>query len=142
MLGANTNKFLALVLIPVLLVAQMLCVCSSHAAQPKAHGEAAASHHHCHATGDEKPSKAPGEPGKHDPSCNHCSQGGYAQAAPDRFELSKSANALLLVIAPTFQDFFANALGREDTRTRSFTDWLSEPYPPPDLLRVKCTLQI
>lgn len=141
MLGPITNKLLGLLLIPVMLAAQILCVCSSHAAAPKPQDHAAAAHECCD-DGDEESSQSPAEHGKHDPTCNHCTHNTEAQPAPERSELSKSTDALLPVFAPLLPFFFADSLGLEDSQTRAFAEWLSDPYPPPNLLRVKCTLQI
>lgn len=143
MLSAITNKLLCLVLIPVMLAAQILCVCSSHAAAaPKAQDHSPAAHECCDGDDDDHASDTPGKPAKHDPSCNHCTHNNEAQPAPERSELSKSTTFLLPVFAPLLPDFFADSLGLENAQARAFTEWLSDPYPPPNLLRVKCTLQI
>ena len=138
------SKLLSLLLIPAFALAQLICICASAAAAAPqvSDAEHAAPAHACCA-GDEgdDPDAPEQQPHKHDPNCSHCAGEKQAQVEASRGKVESFAN-LLPFLAPVIPVLFANPADGSAVRSRSLAEWLSEPSPPPDILRVKCSLQI
>jgi hypothetical protein len=147
-----SRQLLTAMLMPVFLVAQLLCICSGNmvaAAEVSPHQHAASTSEHndsgCHDNDIDDAGHSDHESGehshKHDSSCPHCSGQVATVSSSERllaqdaaFSLSPFAFALSTLV--DFRPLDASS------RFQAFMAWLSDPSPPPDLLRVKCTLQV
>lgn len=134
------DKLLSLVLIPAILLAQLVCICSSHAAAPPQVTDSAA--HDCcngESTG-EVPGSSP-EKQQHDEKCPHCTSEGRTQVLAERADTVTSSQ-LVPTLAQIVPSLLPDLLNASAVRTRAFSLWQTDSFPPPDILRVKCTLQI
>jgi len=135
-------------MIPAFLLAHLFCVCGRAAAvvpyMEVAAGSAAnkdaccdPAPEHSASNGDSAHSPAGGH--KHDPNCDHCS-GTTTLTAPEAVSKIIPVDfASFTLFVPLLIDH--SALDAAN-RFQSFSRWLADPSPPPDLLRVKCSLQI
>lgn len=125
-------KFLAIVLLPAILLAQMLCVCGH--TTPKT--EAAAATHAC-CTADADASLPTPQP-PHVPSCPHCGEGGDVLTIADaRHDVSAGLAPAVAWLSPMVEPlaFATPAIGG---RLHAEVD----PAPPPDILRTTGILLI
>lgn len=142
------DNLLRLVLLVSFLMTQLFCACSAHAA-PRASAalvaasqdrESNSTHSCCDGKTDKKRSDhAPGE--THDPTCPHCSGGAKSVNVADRASEVAPPIAIPLVWLNAVHTVL-HVEPRSAEPSRLLTRWLADQPPPPDLLRVKCTLQI
>lgn len=146
------GKLVSLILIPAFVLAQLFCTCQASARPTSTAVPAASVAKHSCCAGAATPKKVTGhcDPDgcdthgrgtPHDSKCPHCGGGSSQVVSSER------------VVAPEFQpallpfDFLSLASrylppAALVSRLQSFTPWLADLSPPPDLLRVKCSLQI
>jgi hypothetical protein len=135
------NKLLGLVLIPAFLVTQLICMCASPASASSHPSSDEAEHGCCNDDDGDDSSSAPAhEPHKHDPTCSHCTSEGQAQTV-ERADVGITAPQPI-AFAPILVPLLKALDHIETVRYRAFAVWLTDPSPPPNLLRVKCSLQI
>lgn len=138
-----SNKLLNFLLLPAFVLAHVLCICGMATAQahvvPAAVSHQRAEHDCCHEEGSGKaPEPAPHQ---HDPGCPHCGDQEGRVVVNERVKAPDvQLNLLAFQVLPSIVSYLLP--DSTDARLQSFTPWLSDLSPPPDLLRVKCTLQI
>ena len=141
----SINKLFRMTLMPALVLAQMLCVCAGTVASPPRAGIAdrdAGDEHACcdQPSSESKSDKAPSGNHKHDPDCQHC--GGSSTLTTPGAGSKIADPAQVVALASLFPLHFDSSALDPANRFQSFSRWLADPAPPPDLLRVKCSLQI
>jgi len=137
------DKFVRLAVLTAFVLAHLFCVCSSAMAAlnpDKTSRYHAADEHACCKGSSEKPSEPAPPDHKHDPSCTHC--GGASQLTtpePAATAVQSAKPIAFDLLVPLVFD----RLALDDfARFHSFSRFLGDLSPPPDLLRVKCCLQI
>ncbi len=138
------KRFLSIALFPAYVLAPLLCICmESHAVAAVDHAQALVhSATECCETesADGDHHKSDSVPNDHSSHCSHCDHASFASVSEPVDTLQHSSQQSLLdVLIPAMVRI--DGLDRADGfHARSL--WLSDPSPPPDLLRVKCLLQI
>lgn len=138
------NKFLRTALLPAFVLAHLFCVCGGAVASP-VRAEVAAppqtdAHACCKAPAPaDQPDKSPAKDHKHNPSCTHCGDSSTL-TTPEPATTLRSPHLLsFMLLVPSHFDHVAFDAS---TLFQSFSRWLADFSPPPDLLRVKCSMQI
>jgi len=134
------RPWLHLLLVPAFLLANLLCTCA-HATEPatpqalvKAHG---CCEHKADQADAETTAKSPDQP--HDPArCPHCVDKGKV-LADDGVSPAATVAAFVAALPPLRWALFAVL---EQPSPSRFDVPCALAMPPPDLLRVKCTLQV
>ena len=142
------NNLFRLTLMPAFLLAHFFCVCGGAVAAAPYKEVAAGSVTDNDACCNPAPERSPSNGGsdhsppgshQHDPNCDHCS-GTTNLTAPE------AASRTIPVDFTSFTLFVPQLIDHSaldaSTRFQSYSRWLADPSPPPDLLRVKCSLQI
>ena len=137
------RSLLSFLLMPAFVLAHLVCACGMGPAQPRATQPApshqAAKHDCCKGEDGHEDAPQSGDHHDHKSPCQ-CSEADGKLAVVEQAK----APAAHLALLPSFL-FPAAVYTLPDlspVRLQSFTPWLSDLSPPPDLLRVKCTLQI
>ena len=90
--------------------------------------------------GNEVPAPGPSGDRDHDPACAHCGKS-YAAVAPDRSVTPADPTQPISFTVLAVSLFDHSVLVAPD-KFRCFSRWLADPSPPPDVLRMTCSLQI
>lgn len=149
MLSIVGKKFSTTLLVMAFVLTQLFCVCAKTAASPQAQAQSRAtkSHECCEGKAQSDRSGSGHKPASsnhdHDPKCPHCNGPGGSSIVIERSETSVPAAQLLTGLLADPMAFARLLLVDADARLHSLPHWQTEHlYPPPDILRVKCTLQI
>lgn len=136
-------------MIPAFLLAHLFCVCGGavaavshnvHAVTSMADSDACCDHAPAsHSNLDHKTAPAPVGSHQHNPDCDHCTGSANLTAPEAAMQVIPVDFASFTLFAPLLIDH--SVLGAS-ARFQSVSRWLVDPSPPPDLLRVKCSLQI
>ena len=144
-----TRVLLFLALLPALLIGPFACFCASHTAvQPLAISQMSAGHECCAEIAEPSaPTRAALAPGAaelppgHTSDCPHCT--GVSQLRAAEIAPVAPAAALQPPAEVALPAFLADVLALSAPRPHGQAPPSSRPpLPPPDLLRVKCTLVI
>lgn len=154
---AFCSKLLRLVTVSAVLLAHFACVCASTAAtsdvasDPNATVKPAQTAHACHGHMRSSPESEPPIVEHETPTptgsseCPHCTLGGQPPAVMERGnDLHSPALVSTLAFPPTahLPSFLADVIAVSLSHQRPTSCGPPNAPPPPDLLRVKCTLQI
>lgn len=138
------NKLLMMALLPAFLLAHLLCVCGGAVASPiraeSAHRPMTHTHECCAAHSSEThPDRSPAHDHKHDSNCPHCGVSSIMTKPDPATAVPNAHHISFLSLVPLYFDHLNSDAS---IRFQSISRWLSDPSPPPNLLRVKCSMQI
>ena len=130
-------------LLPAFMLAHFICACAPNSAQayaaPTSPSQESSAHSCCKGEEDGQETPQPDDHHDHDCQC-HCGDLEGKAVVTERVNAPDVQMTLLPFHLLSSVAYLLPELTL--SRLQSFPPWLSDLSPPPDLLRVKCTLQI
>ena len=138
------NKLFRFLMIPVFMLAHLVCVCSGNAMPPSPEMPVAAhasAHDCCDGDEDSSPESSNSKSHKHDDNCPHCGDASTLQASVER-DQAVAASAKLHLVTPILLTALSLDISTTSVSQSPFSYRSAHPPEPPNVLRLKCTLQI